>query len=118
MPFLGTYITWSPVKFLTFLEWNALSAGSPDNPSTKINFFFHDLAVFLNIKNVTISYVYEKFIEEEILIPGISLRIPINNEFTFSVGADYKYAKNQKTRDRGVKDEPLFHIGLSYSPKR
>lgn len=110
MPFAGPYVTFTPFSFLSFLEWIGWSGGKPDNPGTEIDFLFHDTAVFLNIKSFTLSYVHEKFMEEEVSIPGVTYKTPINNNFEFSIGVDYKFSVDSK-------DEPLFHMGVSYFPK-
>ena len=109
MAFAGPYVTFTPFSFLSFLEWVGWSGGKPDNPKTEINFFFHDTAVFLSLGSFTLSYVHEKFMEEEVSIPGVTYKMPINNNFEFSIGADYKFSAD-------LKDEPLFHMGMSYFP--
>lgn len=104
MPQAGPYIIVSPVKVLDVFYWRGWGFGEPENPRAEFNNFFEAVGVSLMLGNLKLSYVYSIFMNEKTALPGICYSVPINQNFKFFAGCDYK----------DVSKEMLFRIGVSY----
>lgn len=90
------------------MHWSGWCAGKPEKPDTKTNEFFLTDGCFLTVQNITLSYIWAKFLGEKTSIPGLSYTFYLNKNFKALLGMDYKTSAGA----------PLYRIGISYFPNK
>ncbi len=112
IPHFGIYAGASIAKIFNFLHWRGweLCDAEREKMGEEIKQLFSLSGVSVSLGKFNIGYYYMNFRGIKSHLPGISIKIPINN-FSVIAGVDYKISKK-------CENEPLFKLGLTYRPRK